>query len=184
MQAGFFRKQRGVALVEFALVSLFIFFPLLLGMIEFGRAIYLWNTLQEVTRHAARDAAVTDFTNAGAMNTVRQNAIIIRRAGTLPAGREISDASIAIDYLNGDMGVVAEDATCPPKNVTTCVADPDDPTCIRFVRARICQPGTDCTPVQFVPITGWFSFLNIDMPASDTIIPAESLGYRPNALPC
>ena len=184
MPAKIFRKQRGITLVEFALVSLFIFFPLLLGMIEFGRAIYLWNTLQEVTRHAARDAAVTDFTNAGAMNTVRQNAIFLNGAGTLPAGREISDASIAIDYLNGDMGVVDAASTCPPKNVTTCVADPDDPACIRFVRARICQPGTDCTPVQFVPMTGWFSFLNIDMPTSDAIIPAESLGYRPNALPC
>lgn len=184
MQTVFFRKQRGAALIEFALVTLFIFFPLLLGMIEFGRAVYLWNTLQEVTRHAARDAAVTDFTNVGAMNTVRQNAIFRTGAGTLPAGREISDGSIAIDYLNADMGVVAAGATCPPKNVTTCVSNPDDPTCIRFVRARICQPGTDCVPVQFVPMTGWFSFLNINMPASDTIIPAESLGYRPNAPVC
>jgi hypothetical protein len=33
-------------------------------------------------------------------------------------------------------------------------------------------------------MAGWFPFLNVNMPPSDAIIPAESLGYRPNASAC
>ncbi|MFD2270633.1 TadE family protein [Undibacterium arcticum] len=37
------------------------FLVLFFGTLEFGRLIYLWNTVQEVSRNAARMAVVTDF---------------------------------------------------------------------------------------------------------------------------
>jgi ABC-type xylose transport system permease subunit len=47
------RSQRGMAAVEFALIALF-FFTLLLGIMEFGRWIFLLNGANEATRLGAR----------------------------------------------------------------------------------------------------------------------------------
>ena len=181
--------QQGVAAVEFALVALFIFFPLLIGIIEFGRAMYIWNTVQEVTRHAARDATVTDFTNTSAMNLVRRNAIFRTTAGSLPAGPEITDTTVAIKYLNLALTTVDSSTTCPVKNINICLNDPTDASCIRFVQASVCQPGTgetnECIPVQFVPMISMFAdILDIAIPSSPVVMPAESLGYRPSATAC
>lgn len=51
------RRQRGAALVEFALVSL-VLYLLLAGAIEFGRIMFAANALQDVARLAARELAV------------------------------------------------------------------------------------------------------------------------------
>lgn len=181
--------QQGVAAVEFALVSLFIFFPLLLGIIEFGRAMFIWNAVQEITRHAARVATVTDFTDTSAMSLVRQNAIFRTTAGSLPAGPEITDTTVAIKYLNLALATVDPSTTCPVKNINVCLNNPADASCIRFVQASVCQPGTGetnaCAPVQFVPMVSMFAdLLNIAIPSSPVIMPAESLGYRPSATAC
>ena len=183
-----FYLQQGVAAVEFALVSLFIFFPLLMGILEFGRTMYIWNTVQEITRHAARSAIITDFTNTSAMNLLRQNAIFRTTAGKLPAGPEISDTSVAISYLNLNLGVVDSTMTCPVKNISTCLTNPAASSCIRFVQASVCQPGTGqtnaCIPVKYTPIVSFFSFLNINIPPSPVVMTVESLGFRPNATAC
>lgn len=177
------RPQRGAAIVEFALVALF-FFTLLFGIMEYGRVMYLWNTVQEVTRHAARDAVVADFSNTSAMNTVRWNAIFRNSAGPLIAAGEITDASVVITYLNANMNTVDITGNCPARNISTCLTDPNANTCIRFVEARICQPGTECTSVNYSPMIGLFSFLNIPIPTSSVVMPAESLGFRPSSPAC
>jgi Flp pilus assembly protein TadG len=51
------KKEKGQTLVEFALASL-IFFTLLFGIIEFGRALWTWNTIVQQTRAGARFAIV------------------------------------------------------------------------------------------------------------------------------
>src|SRR5918995_3063485 len=51
------RRERGAALVEFALVSL-VLYLLLAGVIEFGRLMFDANALQDVARVAARELAV------------------------------------------------------------------------------------------------------------------------------
>lgn len=53
------RRQRGVVMVEFALVAL-LFFTLLLGIMEFGRWMFTLNAATEATRWGARLAAVCD----------------------------------------------------------------------------------------------------------------------------
>lgn len=53
-------KQRGIAAVEFALIS-FILFTLLFGITEFGRILFLMNAATEATRLGARLAVVCDL---------------------------------------------------------------------------------------------------------------------------
>jgi Flp pilus assembly protein TadG len=51
-------QQRGVAAVETALIGTFILVPLVLGMAEFGRAIFYYESLTKAARTAARYAVI------------------------------------------------------------------------------------------------------------------------------
>ena len=51
------KSEKGQALVEFAMVALLLF-TLVLGIIEFGRALWTWNTIAQATRAGARYGAV------------------------------------------------------------------------------------------------------------------------------
>ncbi|MDQ5897096.1 MAG: hypothetical protein QG612_1182 [Pseudomonadota bacterium] len=60
----FHRKpSRGVVALEFALVAA-VLLPLLIGIIEVGRVMWLWNAGGEASRLAARLAAVCDLNDA------------------------------------------------------------------------------------------------------------------------
>ncbi|MBI3284991.1 MAG: pilus assembly protein [Burkholderiales bacterium] len=181
-----YRSERGAATVEMALVAT-LFFTLLFGVIELGRAMYIWNTVQHITRQAARDATVTDFTNTAAMDAVRQNAIFRTDAGSLIAGAEITDASVRISYFSMDSGgvlhEVAPTSTCPPKVVFDCNNNPNGSGCIRFVQAQLCDPGSSktCNAVKYQStLLGGFipGFANIPLPRSPVLMPAENLGFR------
>lgn len=88
-------RQKGAAAVEFALIAI-VFFTLLLGIIEFGRVLFTWNSVAEATRWGARLAVVCDKDDA----TIKERMRLI--AGTL------TDSNIDIRYLN------------PPSAVNTC----------------------------------------------------------------
>lgn len=185
-----FRKSvaahRGVATVEFALVAL-LFFTLLFGVIEFGRAIFLWNTVQEVTRHAARDATVSNFSDAAAMNQVKQNAIFRSTPGPLILGGAIDDTYVRINYLNASLNEVDISLTCPSQNISNCLSDPNGASCIRFVQARLCQPVAGaCNAVPYTPMVTLLApfFAAVTIPPSQVVMPAESLGYRPSLGSC
>jgi hypothetical protein len=153
------------------------------------------NTLQEVTRRAASAAAKTDFRDQVAKDRVRQRAIFRDDPGSLLLGDPITDAHIRIDYLalvrngNGSMALAPIGAssmpTCPARNRLTCMANPNDPSCIRFVRVRVCatEDPSACTPVRHKPIVPLIS-LPIDLPRSSTIAVAETLGFTPGMTPC
>ncbi len=49
-----FRKQRGIAAVELAILMTFVLVPLAFGMTEFARAVYQYNALTKATRDATR----------------------------------------------------------------------------------------------------------------------------------
>lgn len=51
-------RQSGAAAVEFALIAM-VFFALLIGIVEFGRVLFTWNSAVEATRRGARIAVVT-----------------------------------------------------------------------------------------------------------------------------
>ena len=52
------RNEEGSSLVEMALVSAFIFFPMLFGIIEFSYGLYTYNWVNMVARQATRYAVV------------------------------------------------------------------------------------------------------------------------------
>ncbi|RZT09297.1 TadE-like protein [Duganella sp. CF402] len=187
------RARRGATTIEFALSAL-CFFTVLFFVMEVTRALYVWNTLQEATRRAAAAAAVSDFSNAATMDAIRQAAVLRDSAGPLPLGMPVTDAHIRIDYLsltrNADNSLsltpipAASLPACPARALLNCIANPNAPSCIRFVRARLCAPGADeCGEVQYqplFPLTG----INHALPQATTIAKAESLGYQPGSALC
>lgn len=178
--------QRGVAAVEFALIVLFAFFPLLLGIIEFGRFLYLNVTIQEVTRRAAREQIVRWVNQDDA---IKRNAVFqTSTSGTvyLPGSTEISNTSISFAFFNtvtdarNNTNSISGIASAYD-NANNCISK--SPLCIQYVRATL----TNATgPVQYVPMiaifagnalfTGWNVDLRLSLPGASVIIPAESLG--------
>lgn len=159
------KLQRGTAAVEFALIAI-VFFTLLLGIIEFGRVLYVWNSAQEVTRRAAREAVVLWVDQA---DTARSRALF--GGASLPAGAEITAANINIEYLNAT-GTPASLPLSPADNISACMDPSRAGSCIRFVEVSL-------TGARYIPMIGLFTFLAIDIPASTVVMPAESMGYRP-----
>lgn len=67
--------EKGQTLVEFALAAM-LFLTLLFGIIEFGRALWTWNTIVQATRAGARFAIVGDPTN----DTAIKNWVVFHNA--------------------------------------------------------------------------------------------------------
>jgi len=186
------QAQGGVVAVEFSLV-LMLFLTIAVGVIECARAMYLYNTLEMVTQRAASLAANADFRDPAAMNAVRQKAVFRDSAGTLLLGDPITDAHVRIDYLAltyaGTPAMTEIPAAalpaCTVNNRITCMKDPNDASCIRFVRARICDPAvTDtCKHVQYQTLLSLVS-LPLSLPNATAITNAETLGATVGAAPC
>lgn len=189
-------RQAGATAIEFGLVVI-IFLVFVFSVMEVARAMYMWNTLQEVTRRAASEAASTDFSDVSAMNVVRQKAIFRTSPGPLVAGDPVTDAHIRIDYMSlaraadGTLTLTeipnATLPSCAARNQVVCTADPNAASCIRFVRVRICEPGNDasaCDPVQYVPMLPLVTVSSLTLPPSTTIVKAETLGYQPGESLC
>jgi hypothetical protein len=163
-------KQRGAAAVEFAIVAL-ILFILLFGILEFGRMFYVFNTVQEVTRHTAREAVVSQVNNS---NTSPAKIKALFNRTVMPAGGEITVGNIDIKYLRtANLADEIQSSRLPPTgadNITACL----DPTgaydCIAFVHVSI-------TNAEYAPMVSLFPYLRVPIPASTVTMPAESMGY-------
>lgn len=185
------RTQRGGAAVEFALVVL-IFFTLVCGTMELARAMYICNTLQEVTRRAAALAAGTDFSDAQAMQRVRERAVFRTSPGFLMFAQPVTDANVNIDYLaitRDGAGLVTAAIPAgslpadPAANQQACTSDPNGAGCIRLVRVRIClSGGTECAPVPYQSILSLIP-IPFQLPLSTTIVNAETLGRPAGVAP-
>jgi len=178
--------QRGVAAVEFSLVAI-IFFVLFFGIVEVSRAMYVINTLQEVTRRAAALAVNTDFSDATAMQSVRQRALFRNSPGVLLFSDPVSDQHIRIDYLRipastSSMPVaITAMPDSPRTNRINCTSNPNATNCIRLVRVRVCMPGDDsetCDAVSYRGLVRLIPF-TFPLPLSTTIAPVETLGMPP-----
>ncbi|WP_426178357.1 TadE/TadG family type IV pilus assembly protein [Massilia sp. TWR1-2-2] len=176
-------RQAGITAVEFSLTAM-VFFLFLFGIIEMARLVYLMNTVQEVTRSAAHAAAKTNFADADAMQYVRQKAIFRTSSGPLVLADQITDGHVRVDYMalvrSGNLQVLTAVSTLPATpmiNRSTCIADPNDANCIRFVRVRLCGSGAGnvCNPIPYsllVPIIP----VQLSVPVATTIVTAESFG--------
>lgn len=178
--------QRGSVAVEFSLMAI-VFFTFIFGIMELARVIYMYNTLAEVTRTAARAVSNIDFHDTAALNRALQHAIFRSTPGELVIGKPITDQNIRIDYMYLDkqsdgriqMKQIATTSlpACPAQNRHNCLENPYSSSCIRLVRVRVCTTGSDaCDRVPYQAIFPLVP-LNLSLPNSTTIVSAETLGY-------
>lgn len=170
-----------------------LFLTIAVAVIELARAMYIYNTLEIMTQRAAVLAANVDFRDAGAMSAVRQKAIFRDSPGALILGAPITDAHVRIDYLalpyagTPTLTVIptASLPACPVNNRITCMKDPYDASCIRFVRVQICDPAaTDtCNSVQYKTLFSLVS-LPLRLPKATAITSVETLGASVGDAPC
>jgi hypothetical protein len=176
------RSQRGATAVEFALGAI-LFFTFVFGVIELARALYMWSTMVEVTRRAARSAANADFSDGAVLAQVRSRAMFGELPGGLPLRGNVSEDNLSIDFLNGSLERVEPLPACPEQNLINCNTDPEGSACIRFVRVRLCveSGAASCTRVGYVPLisANFFPGDPISYPTFSTIAPAGTLGYQP-----
>jgi len=178
------RAQCGVAAVEFALGAI-LFFTFVFGVIELARALYMWSTMIEVTRRAARGASMADFSDPSILAAVRGKAMFAELPGGLPLRGKLSEDNLSIDYLNGSLERVSPVPACPEQNIINCNTDPEGASCIRFVRVRLCVAGdsADCTRVDYDPIisANFFPGAPLKYPTFATVTPVATLGHQPGA---
>jgi hypothetical protein len=179
-------SQRGTAAVEFAIVALF-FFMLVFGILEIARIMYVFNTLQEVTRRAAA-AAVNVYPNdTDALAGLKQDAVFRSSSGELPLAPPITDSYVRIEYLAYDLSVIPTSSlpSCAAANQQICMANPRSGSCIHFVQVRVCDPSNTSTCVS-AQSQAVFPLVNIPvpLPKAPTISPVETLGYEQGASPC
>lgn len=172
------RRENGTTAIEFAIVAM-VFLVIVLGIMEFGRALFLWNTVQEVTRRAAREAVVRNTNDAPGISRF---AVFRPEGGTvtvaLPAGGEITNFSVRINYLNANMANASPMPTDPADNISACNNASRATSCIRYVETCVAT-GNDCAnSITYVPMVGLFPFLAIRIPVSRVVMPAESLGFN------
>lgn len=157
--------QHGAAAVEFALVCL-LFFTILFAILEFGRMLYLYNTMQEVTRRGARAAVVRWIDQ-----TVAIKAIALFGGAAIPAGAEVTTVNISIEYLNKAGSPASPLPADPGDNLSACGDVTRKSSCIYGVRVSI-------DGVSYNPMIGLFSFLGVALPPSTVTMHAESLGFE------
>jgi len=90
------RAQRGATIVEFALVASMLIM-LMIGIFEFGRVLFYWNTASEALRLGARTAIVCDVNAAGVVKRVKSLLPILSNANVAvsysPSGCDVSSCS-------------------------------------------------------------------------------------------
>ena len=141
-------RQKGISTVEFALVGL-LFFTLLFGIIEAGRGFFVWNTIEEATRRAARLAAVCPISHS----SIDRAAIFEAADGGTESRvlQGMDTGHVSVEYLDGAGA--------------NTLSYPD----AAFVRVAI----RDYSYQLFFP------FSLFTLPDSSTTVPVESLGYIP-----
>lgn len=170
------KAQQGAALVEFAIIAL-LFFMILFGIIEFGRALFTYNTLVEATRRGARVAAVCPVSAAGILQV--QQAAIFDAApdGTTTTATGLlglTTSDIAVTYLNRDADATIATDSSPITSIVDTKYDN-----IGFVRVEI-QGINNSTDIGLI-IPG--TSLSVPVPPIVTTLPAESLGRVSNENP-
>ena len=103
------RRQRGNALIEFALAFGFLF-PLLTGTFQFGYAFFLYNQLQNAVRQGARFAALKTYDSASTtpstafLDSVR-NAVVFGNpaGGSIPVAKSLTTSNVTLNvtFSNG-----------------------------------------------------------------------------------
>ncbi len=145
---------------EFAIIAL-VFFMIILGIIEFGRALFVINTLEEVTRRAARVAVVCDRTTP----SIPENVALFNAIGSAS-----NDSAILNNFTRNNIEI-----TYLQEDLVTAATAGDN---TYFVQARI----INYTHTLLIPLVGTDLIIG-DQSNPDnskeirTILPSESLGF-------
>ena len=113
-------RQSGATTLEFAIVGATALL-VLFSMIEFGRAVFVLNTLSETTRRAARVATVCPINDPAIIEVALFNPAGGGTDSRIVGG--LTPGNIAIEYIGNDGAVITD----PVANFSQ----------IRFVRARV-----------------------------------------------
>ncbi len=120
-------RQRGTAIVEFGLIA-GVFFTLLIGIAEFSRVLFYWNTAAEVTRLGARMAVVCDAGDA---------IIKTRMRDMLPL---LQNSNISVAYEPAGCASDPANARANCQSVTVSVANVSVATVIPMVPLTLSMP--------------------------------------------
>jgi Flp pilus assembly protein TadG len=106
------RSQKGQSLVEMAFVAI-LFFTLLFSILEFGRALWTYNSIIQSTRAGARWAVVNVGSNGDTTNIDRTKNIVVFGSPTVSSGIPVvpgldkSMVNVSIVTLDSDSSGVA-----------------------------------------------------------------------------
>jgi Flp pilus assembly protein TadG len=159
------KKQRGAAMVEFALIAL-LFFVILFGIIEFARAMFVYNALVEATRRGARVAAVCPPNNINGSTAKIKNVVLFNAPSATGNGLlGLTPSNVNIQYLLSNMTPWTYNPVTSANG--TVVGNIDD---IAYVQVSI-------TGFQhYLIIPGFTTAFTIPTGATITTLPSESLG--------
>ncbi|MDQ3563887.1 MAG: pilus assembly protein [Pseudomonadota bacterium] len=143
------KRQNGIYTVEFAIIGV-VFFLVLFGVIEIARALFVWNTIGEVTRRGARVAAVCPVDDSAIKEIAVFNGS--NGDGRSPVLNGLMTSHVIVTYPPADL--VATDG---------------------YVRVEVSNY-THQLIIPFLPA----SVTNLTVPAFSTTLPAESLGRNPD----
>ncbi|WP_028104177.1 TadE/TadG family type IV pilus assembly protein [Pseudoduganella violaceinigra] len=164
------RRQTGAAIVEFAIIG-GLLLAFIYAIFEFGRMMFVYNTMQEISRRGAREATVRWVSDAAAIKSVA-----LFGATTLPGGPEITSSNISIRYLRAN-GV--DEVTTVPldagDNLSACNDITRTTECIMYVEVSV--KNVQFSPLIFKAGAVTTSRPTNAMPQATTIVYAESLGF-------
>jgi Flp pilus assembly protein TadG len=143
------REHRGTTTVEFAIIGL-VFFIVLFGVMEMGRALFVENALTEAARRGARMAAVCPVGDAKPATV----AVFGNGNGRSTVVAGLTTGNIVIEYLDASGNVL----TNPTGNFGT----------IHYVRVRIVGFSMPLAIPLLAPTLSLSGF--------GTTLPRESLG--------
>lgn len=188
-------SQAGTAAVEFVLLA-GLFFTLVFGTIEIARLMFVYNTLQEVTRRAAAAAANVYPRETKEINKVKQDALFRTSPGELALAPPVSDKNLRFDYLalvrDASSGALtlskideSEWPSCAAQNRQICMQNPNAANCIRFVQVSVCDTAdsSNCKPVKSQLLLPMVE-LHLSLHKATTIATVESLGYVAGTSSC
>jgi Flp pilus assembly protein TadG len=150
------KRQKGIYIVEFTIVAA-VFFVLLFGVIEFGRALFVWNSLTEATRRGARLAAVCPIGHASIANVAVFNSP--DAAGASPVMPGLNSSNVVTEYLD-------------QSGVTTATLSN-----VRYVRVSIVEFQHTLLIPALLP---GLPSMTLTAPPFETTLPSESLGFVPD----
>ena len=156
------KRQSGLVTVEFAIIGLLLM-TLLLGIVEFSRAFFVWNAITEATRRGARVAAVCPIDHASIERIAIFNGPADGDTSSIIAGLATANIDVAYLDING--------APLDCGGADDCAGT--DFTRIRYVRVSITgfQHSLLLPPPFDVTFTA---------PGFETTLPRESFGVVPD----